>query len=347
MESAASKLQAITRTGYLTKHGGGQGCLSRKSWKRRLFALQGNKLAYMVGPDMPVLGAIFITPDTGLEIANYKDSKRMLVIITASRTFHCISDSSDDARQWLAVLKQVRGMSGELVSATPAAISPPSTAVSSPGSTTSPAASSSPRKRINVNAQLQLELRVTRTPEEPMGLSIATADDADTTFHVVREVAPGSPAALAGVEKHDLLLKVNATELSGLSHDRAAAIIKSESGTVSFLVARKPPKTKKTPSASPDKSASSSVSASVHTASPAPPAEGSKAASLSSALFEAPATADNSTPASPAPQTGTEENAEERAERLRKMKEARMERKSSKQMEILEVLSIIDNLKED
>ena len=349
-----------TRVGYLTKHGGGQGCFSRKNWKRRYFVLRKNRLSYHGGPGAPELGVIYITPDTGLELSTYKDAKRMVIIITPIRTYHCISDSTDDARDWLTALRTVRSSTSASSllpdEATQAGSldrqssrrSGRARAGSAPDSRAKPKAMG---KRLGA-AKLQLEVTFERTGDQPLGFRIASTDDDGTLIHIVRDVVADGPAALAGIEKNDILMSANGTQLTGLPHPDATAVLKAASGRLALELARKPKHKKRgveplsataTPTAA--EPVAASAPATLPVPAPAVPAADDQAADAAP-----PAAADSAepvtSPASPTSPTSplTEE---ERAERLRRMREARMERKSSKQLELMEVLSIIDNLEED
>ena len=54
--------------------------------------------------------------------------------------------------------------------------------------------------------------------------------------HVLNQIAPGEPAALAGVLENDRVVEVNGTNVESLSHDQVVKMIRESGDTVSFLV---------------------------------------------------------------------------------------------------------------
>eukprot|EP00730_Choanoeca_flexa_P004832 TRINITY_DN11814_c0_g2_i3.p1 TRINITY_DN11814_c0_g2~~TRINITY_DN11814_c0_g2_i3.p1 ORF type:complete len:870 (+),score=231.05 TRINITY_DN11814_c0_g2_i3:197-2806(+) len=118
--------EMVVHQGWLMKQGGGTTFLSRKSWKRRWFLLQGNQLTYhksnvFIVSHMPsevrknatgvinLLNALAIDPWDGKPFG--------FVIITKDRTFYIHASCAAERQRWLKQLRKAKEAAQEASSA--------------------------------------------------------------------------------------------------------------------------------------------------------------------------------------------------------------------------------------
>ena len=111
--------QDFIKAGWLTKMGGGTSTLGRKNWKRRWFTLKGGELHYHPSEDddAEVLGIIDVqhcdeVSNSGEEDLSVK-KENAFAIKTSKRTYFCYADTPEEANEWVAVLRAVKGRPDE------------------------------------------------------------------------------------------------------------------------------------------------------------------------------------------------------------------------------------------
>eukprot|EP00054_Salpingoeca_dolichothecata_P004757 m.31731 g.31731 ORF g.31731 m.31731 type:complete len:173 (-) comp14829_c0_seq1:206-724(-) len=95
-----------SKRGWLTKQGGGQSALGRKSWKERWFVLENDKLSYHASVTSKPLGVIHLQDVTACECSNTVQNTTQFALVTEQRIYRLDASTPEDCERWLLCLRK-------------------------------------------------------------------------------------------------------------------------------------------------------------------------------------------------------------------------------------------------
>eukprot|EP01098_Paradermamoeba_levis_P005560 TRINITY_DN2344_c0_g1_i1.p1 TRINITY_DN2344_c0_g1~~TRINITY_DN2344_c0_g1_i1.p1 ORF type:complete len:458 (-),score=177.99 TRINITY_DN2344_c0_g1_i1:206-1489(-) len=93
----------MIKQGYLTKEGG-----RVKTWKRRFISLTATGLTYQKDPNDEVLGNIPLAQITDVKIADRKDKKFCIALVTPERVYFLCAETDTEMQSWLDAFKKAK-----------------------------------------------------------------------------------------------------------------------------------------------------------------------------------------------------------------------------------------------